>query len=406
MGNLGVEQVLNELGALAKRVYDSGVIDTEQRLTITYDTIPEKEWNIRGDGWYGDAHLERSSSYKFSNPTENNPQETSEVSQQFLIRRKEMQGILSFTKDFLVSLIGGVTSFGDFNYKVEDLIKTQKKNLNQAMYIGPTMRRALLTSSPANAATFTVDNVQYLHMGMFIDVYNAAGTVLVNDNHKITNITGLTITVSPNITSTSGNSVFLHEEALNPGTGKGLSSLPQQCDDGTDFPVLYENISRTTFPGWRGNRIDAASQALTNDILQQLQNQIRDTSGHDVMTENYTHFVHLDTVRRYIQIVLPQKRYVNAQKYDSGMEKPNMLEWNGRPIVIDPDCEKRSWVMLNLDYSGKMEVSPLGLESSLGGDSMKWKGGFMQGVMLTYYNGNTGNNKPNSGGIIKNLAVL
>lgn len=402
----GIEQVANELGALAKRIYDTGVIDTEQRLTITYDELPTKSWNIKGDGWYGDAHLIRSSSYKFANPAENLPQDTFEVNRQFLIRNKEEFGQIPFTKDFLTKLIGGVTSFEDYTYKVEDLIRTEKKNLNQSCYIGPTMQRTTLTSSPAAVTSFTVASTQYLHVGMQIDIYDAAGAVLVQSNVQITGITGLTLSVTPAVTASSGDTIYLHEENVAAGSGKGLTSLSFQCDDGTDFSPIFENLSRIDFPTWRGNRIDAAGAPLTNDLLQRMQNAIRENAGNDYMTEDYVNFVHLDTVRRYIQIILPQKRYIDASKYDSGMEKPNMLEWNGKGIVIDPDCTKRDWFMINRAHSGKMEIAPLAVESMLGGTTMKWRNGFMQGVVVTYFSGNLGNNKPNSCLVTRNLATL
>lgn len=390
----GPEQVLNEIGGYAKQIYDNGVIDEEQRLTITYDMLPVQNWNLRGAGWFGDAHLQRSSSFKFQNPTEALPQDTIEISKQFTITTVEQTGQQTFTKDFLVRLVKGATSFGDYATKIQDLIKSGKKNMNQSCYIGPTNSRALLTSSPAAATTFTVDNTQYLFIGMYIDIYNGA-TISVN-NVQITNISGLTITVGTAITSTAGFQVYLHEEFLNTTTGKAFNSLPFQSDDGTDFTVTFEGLSRTTYPVWRGNRIDFAGAPLTNDALQKMQNLIYTAGGNDYQTEDYVNFVHPDMVRRYLQIILPQKRYIDASKYDSGMEKPNMLEWNGKPIAIDPDCPKRSWIMYNRNYGGKVELVPFSVDSSLGGTSMKWKNGYIQGVVVTYFSGQIGTSKPNS----------
>ncbi len=406
----GIEEVANELGALAKRIYDTGVLDQEQRLTPTYDALPVKNWNIKGDGWYGDAHLKRSSSYKFSTPKEALPQDTYEVSQQFLIRNVEMQGTVTFTKDFLMKLVGGVTSFEDYTYKIEDLHRTMKKNQNQGCYIGPTMNRAALTSSPSTSVTCTVGSVQYLNVGMFIDIYDSAGTTLIEDNVEITNIvpSTLTLTLGRAISATSTNIIFLHEENLGTTTGKGFIGLPNQCDDGTAYSVTFENLSRTTYPAWRGNYLTASSGALTNDFLQKLQNMIRQNGGNDYQTEDYVNFVHLDSVRRYIAIVLPQKRYVDASKYDAGVEKPieNALEWNGKGIVVDPDCPSTSWLMINRAHSGKMEIAPLGVESMLGGTSMKWRSGYVQGVVVSYFSGALGNNKPNSCAIGVALAAV
>lgn len=404
----GPEQVANELGAYAKRLYDSGVIDQEQRLTVTYDKLPMKSWNLRGHSWFGDAHLKRSSSFKFANSIESLPQETVELNKQFQITRAEQFGVAAFTKDFLIRLTKGATSFGDYMTKVEDLIKSGKKNQNQACYIGPTMARCLLTSSPSAATTFTVDNLQYLFVGMYIDIYNGATIVPGADNLEITNINynTSTVTVSPAVTATAGDTVYLHEENLNAGTGKGYNSLPFQADDGSAFTATFEDISGTTYPTWRGNYFDFAGAPLTNDALQKLQNLILTFGGCDYQTEDYVNFVNPDMVRRYLSIILTQKRYIDASKYDSGMEKPNMLEWNGRPIVIDPDAPKRDWIMYNRSYGGKAELQPFTVDSQLGGASMKWKSGYMQGVVVTYSSAQLGTEKRNAHAIGKNFIPL
>lgn len=407
----GIEEVANELGGLAKRIYDTGVLDQEQRLTPTYDALTTKNWNIKGDGWYGDAHLKRSSSYKFANSKEALPQDTYEVSKQFTVRNVEMQGTVTFTKDFLMKLVGGVTSFEDYTYKIEDLHRTMKKNLNQACYIGPTMIRTALTSSPAGATTATLASFQYIHVGMFVDIYSAVGA-LVEDNVEITGLAPATLTATFGraITATATDIIVLHEELLGSTvtTGKGFLGLPNQCDDGTAYSVTFEGLSRTTYPAWRGTYLSAGGAALTNDFLQKMQNSIREQGGNDYQTEDYVNFVHLDSVRRYISIVLPQKRYIDASKYDSGVEKPieNALEWNGKGIVVDPDCPKASWLMINRAHSGKMEIAPLGVESMLGGTSMKWRSGYVQGVVVSYYSGALGNNKPNSCAIGVSLAAV
>jgi len=401
---LGPEQVLNELGGYAKVIYDNGVIDQEQRLTPTYDSLKTQTWNLRGTGWNFDAHLQRSSSFKFQNPTEALPQDTIEISKQATISTVEQTGQQSFTKDFLVRLIKGATSFGDFQTKVQDLIKGGKKNMNQSCYIGPTNLRATLTTSPTASTTFNVNNTQYIFIGMYIDIYT--GGALTISNVQITNISGSTVTVSSPITATLGDNVYLHEENIGTTSGKGFNSIPYQCDDGTDYSVIFEGLSRTTYPVWRGNRIDFGGAPLTNDALQTLQNLLYTQGGNDFMGEDYVSYVHPDSIRRYLTIVLPQKRYIDASKYDSGMEKPNMLEWNSKPIIVDPDCGKRDWILYNRNYGGKVELVPFSVDSSLGGTSMKWKAGYIQGVVVTYFSGQIGTSKPNGNAIGRNFVAL
>jgi hypothetical protein len=401
-----VEALANEIGALAKEVWDSGVVDQEQRLTITYDSLPGKQWNPRGAGWVGDAHLKRSSSIKFQNETEGLPQATRETSKQFKIQSVEQSGEVEFTLKFIKNLIGGVTSFADYAYKVEDVIRTGKKNMNQSVYIGPTNLRTTINVGAAAATTATVLNTQYLWLGMMIDIYD--GATLSMNNVEITNISGLTITLGTAIVAggIDGFEVYLHEENLGTTDGKGFASLGQIADDTTDFAATFEDISRTTFSTWRGIRKDAASAVLTNDILQDAANDLMIIGGHDYMSEDFMSYVHPNSVRRYLSIVLPQKRYIDASKYDAGMEKPKMLEWNGRGLTIDPDCGKDTWFMIHHGHTGKMEVSPLGVESMLGGTTMKWKAGYTQGVVVTYYNGAIGTDKSNANLKIVSLQSL
>ncbi len=401
---LGIEEVVNEALGLLKNIYDSGVIDQEQRLTKTYDTLSEKPWDLRGNGWTGAAHLKRSSSYKFANEKEGIPQDTHEVSKQFNIDTVEMFGDVSFTKKFLSKLATGNAGFADFTFKIEDLIKTQRKNLNQAVYIGPKMTRAVLTSSPSASTSFTVDNVQYIHIGMQCDIYNSS--TLVEGNFEVVGISGLTVTVDRPVTATSGYQLYLHEEFLNAGTGKGMTSFGQITDDTTNHPATFEGIDRSVYNSWKGNRIDAASAPLTNDLLQKAANLLHTASGHDYMTESYSNYVHPDTIRRYLAIILGQKRFVDASKFDSGMEKPEMLTWNGRPLVIDVDATKNSWFMIHKEFVGKKELSPLSVESDFGGARMKWRSGYMQGVILTYFSGQIGTSKPNANLVIDNLQAV
>ncbi len=405
---LGIEEVANEIGGLSKRIYDTGVLDQEQRLAKTYKSLPTKNWNLKGDGWYGDAHLIRSSSFKFKNPKEGIAQETTETSKQFNIASTEVEGNVTFTKDFMMKLVGGVTSFEDYTFKIEDLHRSMTKHLNQSCYIGPTNVHGVLSSSPAAATTATVVSTQYLWVGMFVDIFDTTGATLVEDNVQITGISGLTLTFGRAITATATDKIYMHEENVGTSAGKGFISLPNQCDDGTAFSVTFEGLSRTTYPAWRGVYVDASSAALSNDFLQKMQNSIYEQGGNSYQEEDYVNYVHLDSVRRYISIIVPQKRYIDASKYDSGIEKPveGALEWNGKQIIVDPDCPKNSWLMINRAHSGKMEIAPLGVESMLGGTSMKWKSGYTQGVTILYYNGAIGNNKPNSCAIGVNLAAV
>lgn len=402
----GIETVLNEATGLAKRVYDNVVVDQEQRLTITYDALPVKNWKPAGAGWYGDAHLVRAGGFKFQNPTDVLPQATTETNQQFTITTTEHTSTVYFTKDFLVKLVGGQTSFEDYMYKVEDSIRSCKKNMNQGCYIGPTMQRTAISATVVNSATITVASTQYLFPGMYIDIYSAGGAPIAGGNNiYISGISGNVLSVTPNVSVSITDVIYNHDENAG-GGNKGFISLPFQSDDGTDFNPVFENLSRTTYSAWKGNRVDAGSAPLTNDLLQKLENQIRQNGGNDYMTEDYVNFVHLNSVRRYLSIILPQKRYVDASKYDSGMEKPNMLEWNGKPIIIDPDAPKNSWIMYNRTHGGKMEMAPLAEESVLGGTTMKWNAGYTQGVVVTYFNGQLGCNKPSSNGILVNLATV
>lgn len=403
---IGPEQVANELSGLSKIIYSTGVVDQEQRSTVTYDKLPVKNWNPSGSGWVGDAHFERSSSFKFSNPTEPIAEEYTEISQQFTITSKQMDGNSAFTKDFLVKLVGGVTSFGDYTYKLDDLRLSMQKNLNQGCYIGPTMLRATIPANAGPVNTFAISNTQYLFQGEYIDIYDAGG-VLQIPNRKITLISGNNITIDgAAVNVVAGWQIFHRMENLNSGSGKGIVSLPQICDDTTAFAATFENISRNTFPGWRGIVQDEAGNPLTNDILQEAANSILTTSGIDYMTGNYLNFVHPDMIRRMLPIVLTLKRYINASKYDTGMEKPNMLEFNGKGIVVDPDCGRRDWYMINTDHVGKMELFPLGVESQFGGSAMKWKSGYMQGISLFYFSGQVGSDRNNCNCVIKNLQAI
>jgi hypothetical protein len=167
-------------------------------------------------------------------------------------------------------------------------------------------------------------------------------------------------------------------------------------DDATDL-TTFENLNALTNFIWRGRRIDASSANLTSDLLQRL---LDDTEilGGDAPD---TLIMHQRQRRKYLDIVVPQKRYMDG-KLDAGFEK---LSFNGKDLFLDEDCQVATVYALTKKHVQKYELKPL----TMGGyeDSDTFLRAINQDVYQAFWKHycNFGTGKRNAHGKIVSLAT-
>jgi hypothetical protein len=114
---------------------------------------------------------------------------------------------------------------------------------------------------------------------------------------------------------------------------------------------------------WRSRRIAASSANLTSDLLQRLIDDVAilDPDGQepDLM------IMHRRQRRKYLDIVVPQKRYMDGDM-DAGFKK---LSFNGTDFLLDKDCQTDVVYALRKDKIRKFELEALGMGRHEGSDT-------------------------------------
>jgi hypothetical protein len=143
-----------------------------------------------------------------------------------------------------------------------------------------------------------------------------------------------------------------------PSDGKEMMGLRGIIDDGTDV-TTFENIDASAKRVWRGIRISSATN-LTSDLLQRLIDDVRVASGE----EPDMLLMHQKQRRKYLDIVVPQKRYAD-QKLDAGHSS---LSFNGKELILDEDCQIDTVYAVTQKHIQRYEVLALSIGKHDGSD--------------------------------------
>lgn len=251
------------------------------------------------------------------------------------------------------------------------------------------------------ATSFSVDSAQYFRANMVVDICTAGSStevissVRVSQVDKVNNVLYFAASIGASLT-VANEIVKENIRASQPSDGKEMMGLRGIVDDATDL-TTFENLNALTNFIWRGRRIDASSSNLTSDLLQRL---LDDTEilGGDAPD---TIIMHQRQRRKYLDIVVPQKRYMDG-KLDAGFEK---LSFNGKDLFLDEDCQTATVYALTKKHVQKYELKPL----TMGGyeDSDTFLRAINQDVYQAFWKHycNFGSGKRNAHGKIVSLAV-
>ena len=133
-----------------------------------------------------------------------------------------------------------------------------------------------------------------------------------------------------------------------------MDGLGVIVDDGT-AAVTFENISRTTFPLWKGNLLANAGtdRNLSLDLLQQAEDAVQEMAGKrpDWIRMN------LGQRRKFNDLVAPDRRF-SGKTFDAGYER---LSYNGLTFTIDIDHPKNEITMLTKSSIRKYSLRKFGM---------------------------------------------
>lgn len=355
------------VGAL-KRVYDSKSVKVQNLQHRAIDELAPSfaKYSPGGEGYFGNINDKGNESVGAINETESFRTIDNENYQQWKVVPKILVAPIEFSGLSSKAAEGDDESFVDVVMDAIDMAKERLLKDENRQFFG--LGTGLL-AKPANTGltsaltSFTVDSAQYLRANMVVDIYDGATKTVsgmrISDVDKAANRVVASFTAAVTIASTNAEIVKENIRVSASSDGKEMIGLRGIVDDGTDL-TTFQNLSAAANSIWRARRIDASSANLTSDLLQRLIDDVAVLSGE----EPDTLIMHRLQRRKYLDIVVPQKRYQD-QKMDSGFSK---LSFNGIELWLDADCQDTVVYAINKKHLRKFELAPLEMASHDGSD--------------------------------------
>lgn len=396
---------VSTVAGAAKRVYDKYVERAQNLASRSIDEIGKslKKYSPEGEGYFGAINDYGNESVGAINETELFRTIDNEDYQQWKVSPKILVAPIQFSGLSAAALSGDDAAFTNVIVDALDRARDRLMSDENRQFFG-LGNGALASPAQACASTlvsFTVDSVQYLRRNMVVDIFtNAVKTVdsyRINYVDRVNNIVAFLTSIGNAIDTTS---VIVKENIRDsaPSDGKEMMGLRGIVDDSTDL-TTFQNLRADQIYEWRSRRIAASSANLTSDLLQRLIDDVAilDPDGNepDLM------IMHRRQRRKYLDIVVPQKRYMDGDM-DAGFKK---LSFNGVDFLLDKDCQTDTVYALRKDKLRKFELKALAMGKH--GDSGEYLRAINQDVWQAYWSHycNFGTSSRLSHGKIVGLAV-
>ena len=400
---MAITSLASIAGAL-KQVY--GQYQIQQNLQHrAMDEIAKSltKYSPGGQGYYGAVNLSGNESVGAINELESFRSVDAENYAQYVIKPKINVAPIQFSGLAAAAAESDEQAFVSVVVDALDMAKERllKDENRQFFGLGTGQLAAMAATTAAAATSCSVDTCQYLRANMVLDGY-AGGTTLtvagirVSDVDKINNIVYFATSLGFAMTITTDVWVKQNIRVSAPTDGKEMMGLRGIVDDGTDlqtFQAVDSNVNKV----WRGRRIAAAGANLTSDLLQQLLDDTMVLGGE----EPDTIMAHPKQRRKYLDLVVPQKRYQDGS-LDTGFTE---LSFNGKKMILDIDCQVDTIYALTKKHIQKYELEALAMGRQEGSDTFlrQLNADQFQAYWRHYCNFGTG--KRNAHGKLTGLAV-
>lgn len=398
---------LTSVAGLLKQVYDD-YVETQQNLHAhAMDEIAKslQKYSPAGQGYYGAINDYGNETVGAINEEETFRTIDSEHYLQWKVIPKVNVAPIQFSGLVSKAAEGGEESFAKAVVDALDRARLRLLKDENRQFYGYGFG---VLSSPAQtvataATSFTVSSAQYFRANQMVDVYTSTGgasqvtAMRITDVDKVNNVLIVSGSVGASIGSTA---VIVKQNILvsAPADGKEMMGLRGIIDDSTDLSTFQGiSLSSTANLIWKGRRINASSANLTSDLLQRLVDDVRVLGGEEVDTI----LMHPLQRRKYLDIVVPQKRYADGSM-DSGFKK---LEFNGIELWLDEDCQNDTVYAIKKSMIRKFELAPISMAAYDGSDVFLRLTNSDQFQAYWRHYANFGTSKRSAHGKIVSLAV-
>jgi hypothetical protein len=218
--------------------------------------------------------------------------------------------------------------------ETEGAVNDLRKDLNRQAYGDQRGTLCQITADGVN--TVTVDNLQYLRVGMIVDIINQSTDAVLASQRTITAIAAATRVVTysgADVAAVAGTHVLAVE-----GNWKleinGLRNITRS-DLTQNFSLHGIDSSIAGNEYWKAKQVDGGNTTFDEDQGQLLLDQIG-AEGWETSMLLTTRGVR----RRYVNTLKAQKRWndANSGTMHGGFK---YIDYNGFPMLFDDDCPKQ-----------------------------------------------------------------
>jgi hypothetical protein len=236
--------------------------------------------------------------------------------------------------------------------ETEGAINDLRKDLNRQAYGDQTGTLATVSADGTN--TVTVDTLQYLRVGQYIDIVDSGTDAVLAANRKITAINTTTKVVTYDGADVAATTA--HRICLNGNWKKEMNGLQKfvRSDLAANNTLHTINSSTAGNEWWQAKQKNGTNTTFDEDMGQQLLDEIG-AEGRETEILIGTRGIR----RRYLNTLKAQKRFNDSQSLmlHGGFK---YIDYNGVPMLFDDDCPKKNlfflrpgdlmWVVLGDDF--------------------------------------------------------
>lgn len=295
---------------------------------------------------------------------------------------------------------GGDASFGDaWQVAIDRELKGAMRMHEMMAFNDGTGTLAQFNAPSGNTSSVAqaVDGpgAQWLHINDRVDIFNNSTNVKVVDSAVVTDVDPLgdTITLDDDYSGVIADNYYIYKAGEQTVSGTQSTTQFTGLAGALASSGTYFGLSRTTYRNWRANVIDAGSTSITEDLLQRACGQLEIVSGSGMA--GYGIVAHPDQRRRYLELVLAQKRF-SGLSLDAGHK---VLEFNGMPFITSYKCQPSVIYMGNFKNDFQKVFVPGGelkVDTEQNGQAVRPVPGYdSQAVLIKSY-GNFICRKPNN----------
>lgn len=363
----GASTTMTVVDNILKEIYEPQLRDQLQSETVTLKRIESTTDGVTNEvgGKYVvfPIRTRRNHGIGARNENEALPNPKSQKYASARVRLAYLYGAASLTGQTMELADKNVQAFvSALEAELKGLRENLSKDMNRQTYGTSLGAIATVTADGANTVTVALTDMQYLELGMQIDVYDTTGVTPKFTNREITAINTATGVVTYD--GADGTAVAT-DVIVRAGSANRETIGFKQIVNNTG--TLY-NVDPTVEPVWKAvvNSNSGTPRALSEGLMIKMIDDIRTNGGKTSVV-----FTSLGVRRSYFNLLVQQRRYNNTQKFEGGFNGLAFTtDWGDVPLISDFDCQPSRMYFIN---ENELKLYQEGDWSFMNRDGSNWQ---------------------------------